>query len=54
MKRPEKKEIIGYVLAIMTIFILAQSPLLNAVAIVMAVRMLFRLKAIYSKDNENA
>jgi hypothetical protein len=54
MKKSEKIEIAGYALAIITIFTLIQSPLLNAIGVVMAVRMLFRLKTIYSKENKNA
>jgi len=54
MKKSEKIEIVGYALAIITIFTLIQSPLLNAIGVVMAVRMLFRLKSIYSKENKNA
>jgi len=49
MNKSEKIEIIGYVLAIITIFTLIQLPLLNAIGVVMAVRMLFRLKTIYSE-----
>jgi len=54
MKKLEKIEIIGYALAILTIFTLIQSPLLNAIGVVMAVRILFRLKTIYSRENKNA
>jgi hypothetical protein len=52
MNKSEKFEIIGYALVIMAIFTLVQSPLLNAIGVVMAIRMLFRLKTIYSKESE--
>lgn len=50
MKRTEKIEIIGYALVIMVIFTLVQSPLLNAVGVIMALRMLFRMKSIYNAE----
>jgi hypothetical protein len=50
MKRNEKLEIIGYVLAIMAIFTLVQSPLLNVIGVIMAIRMIFRLKSIYGNE----
>jgi len=53
MNRNEKLEIIGYVLAIMAICTLVQSPLLNVIGVIMAIRMIFRLKSIYSKEKTN-
>jgi len=50
MKKSEKIEIISYVLVIMAIFTLIQSPLLNGVGVIMAIRMLFRLKSIYGNE----
>jgi len=50
MNKSEKFELIGYALAIMAIFTLVQSPLLNAIGVVMAISMLFRLKTIYGKE----
>jgi len=54
MNKSERLEIICYVLGILAIFTLVQSPMLNAIGIVMAIRMIFRLRAISAKNkNEN-
>lgn len=50
MKQSEKLEIVGYTFGILAIFTLAQSSLLNTIAIIMGFRMLFRLRTIYKKN----
>ncbi len=50
MKQSEKLEIVGCTLGILAIFTLAQSSLLNTIAIIMGFRMLFRLRTIYKKN----
>lgn len=51
MKTTEKLEITAYALGAIAIFTLVQSPVLNVIAVLMAIRMLFRLKALTGKKS---